>query len=392
MNKRIQIMLLCTLFAMLCLSSLAHAQKSWTWYIHSTNTVSGSPSYFDVTLGLKAASAGDAGKLGNFAVRGKMSPNLYDFDVGHDPVLQVNHLGSNYDVTLTNAVQNHDWQVNATVADGSGMQVTESGIQVVTLRFYQETQGELYISFSKLNETFEDDNTTAVNISYENNHVFLKTKIFLEGPYDENNDNMNTTLNSLGHLPLTSPYSEDPRTVSSIPGDIVDWILVELRETYNSSAICSKSTFLRNDGHVVDDDGITEQVLMQVSEGEYYIVIKHRNHLAVMSAESVFLSPNYSTLYDFSLNRNKYYPNYSYDYNIIVEIEDSVWGMWAGDINQDGQVTTMDYTDWYNSAKAGDSGYKITDINFDIQVTTMDYTDWYNNAKKGAASYVPPSN
>ena len=200
MINKMQFILKCLLFSMLCLSAAAHAQKSWIWYVHSTNTVSGSPGYFDLTLGLKSESTGDVGKLGNYEIRGKMSPNLYDFDVGHDPVLQVNHLGSSYTVTLTNAGQESDWQVNATVADGSGIQVTESGIQVVTLRFFQENQGEFYITMGTLNETFEDDNTTATNISYENNHVFLKTKIFLEGPYNTATHEMNTTLNILKNM------------------------------------------------------------------------------------------------------------------------------------------------------------------------------------------------
>ncbi|MCB9249082.1 MAG: hypothetical protein H6613_11355 [Ignavibacteriales bacterium] len=48
---------------------------------------------------------------------------------------------------------------------------------------------------------------------------------------------MLTDLNGL--IPLTSPYSEDSRTLEYMPNDIVDWILVELRSTLNSSAITS---------------------------------------------------------------------------------------------------------------------------------------------------------
>ena len=61
----------------------------------------------------------------------------------------------------------------------------------------------------------------------------------------------------------------------------------------------------------------------------------------------------------------------------------------GGDIDQDKQVTTTDYTQWYNSARLGDSGYRVTDIDMDGQVTTSDYTVWYNNARLGASSQVP---
>ncbi len=63
--------------------------------------------------------------------------------------------------------------------------------------------------------------------------------------------------------------------------------------------------------------------------------------------------------------------------------------MWAGDVNQDGNVTTTDYTSWYNSARLGDSGYRATDMDMDGVVRTSDYTMWYNNARLGAASTVP---
>ena len=58
-------------------------------------------------------------------------------------------------------------------------------------------------------------------------------------------------------------------------------------------------------------------------------------------------------------------------------------------VNRDGQVTTSDYTAWYNSARLGETGYLDTDMNMDGQVTTADYTLWYNNARIGAASQVP---
>ena len=112
--------------------------------------------------------------------------------------------------------------------------------------------------------------------------VGVAAKIFLQGPYDAANDNMNTTINA--DVPLTSPYSEDPRTASTKPATAVDWVLVQLRDSGSpSTVIGSRSAFLKNDGTLIEDDG-TGEIGIKAAPGDYYIVIQHRNHLGVMSA------------------------------------------------------------------------------------------------------------
>jgi subtilisin family serine protease len=213
--------------------------------------------------------------------------------------------------------------------------------------------------------------------------ILVQAKIFLEGSYDVSKDSMNATLNDDGYIPVISPYA-DSREVLCIPSNIVDWVYIQLRETSDGSAIASKSAFIHQDGRIVSDNGITGQIVFNVSESNYYVVVSHREHLAVMSANTISLSGSTSTLYDFTTGSSQYYGT-----DGAVELETDVWGMWAGDINQDKQITTMDYTSWYNSAREGELGYKDTDINMDCQVTTMDYTIWYNNARTGASSGVP---
>ena len=54
--------------------------------------------------------------------------------------------------------------------------------------------------------------------NYFDPFVLVKTKIFLEGPYNNLTGSMDTLLSSIPNtLPLTSPYPEDPRTVEAIP-------------------------------------------------------------------------------------------------------------------------------------------------------------------------------
>ena len=135
--------------------------------------------------------------------------------------------------------------------------------------------------------------------------ILLQTKIFLEGAYNLTSHQMDANLGN--NIPKTSPYSEDPRTVQSIPSNIVDWVLVQLRTTSNGAAITSHSAFLNKDGRIVDDDGTTGEIKLNAAEGDYYIVVKHRNHLAVMSANKISLNSTNSTLYDFTTGSDKYY-------------------------------------------------------------------------------------
>lgn len=116
--------------------------------------------------------------------------------------------------------------------------------------------------------------------------VLADITVMLQGAYDVVTNLMNTSINN--SIPLQSPYLEDQRTVTAIPADVVDWVLLELRTSENGPAVYSKSVFLRNDGKIVGDDG-TSNVNLNVSAGDYYILIKHRNHLPIMSSGLVSL-------------------------------------------------------------------------------------------------------
>lgn len=92
------------------------------------------------------------------------------------------------------------------------------------------------------------------------------------------------------YVPLTSPYSEDPRSILEIPDDIIDWVLIELRETENGPAIHSKSALLHKYGRIVADDGVAGTIRLSADPGNYYIVVIHRSHLKIMSSAAVPLS------------------------------------------------------------------------------------------------------
>lgn len=194
--------------------------------------------------------------------------------------------------------------------------------------------------------------------------ALLAAKIFLEGAYDSSTDEMTTTLNTSGYIPTTAPYSEDPRTVFSIPTNVTDWVLVQLRSTPTGSPLVSKSVFLRNDGRLVADDGTTEEISLSVPPGTYYIIIKHRNHLAVMSATGVILNGTSATLYDFTTGSGQFYGTGG-----AKELESGVWGMIVGDVNNTGHISASDRNTVQN---ATGSGYLVEDLNLDGEISILD--------------------
>jgi len=104
--------------------------------------------------------------------------------------------------------------------------------------------------------------------------------IFLEGPY-AGSSAMSNTIN--GSIPLASPYSEALRTASSIHANAVDWVLLELRTgTSATTSVGYRSAFVDINGNIIRDDGTIGTGFPAVPNS-YYLVVKHRNHLGIMS-------------------------------------------------------------------------------------------------------------
>jgi hypothetical protein len=354
------------------------AEKKWTWYIYSKSYSPGSPGTLDLTIGIKSNSPVYVDSLGNFDLEGDMNiVALYDFDEGLDPYLLTDHLTGDYIFSVDNPVGDREWNLECGFlgSEGEGDKVTEAGIPVATIRYYvrQEGSSDLTLGFPDYQETYYDDNSTKVDsVDYDNTEgasflVHLEAKVFLEGPYDDIGNEMITDLKTNGSIPTTSPYS-DSRTVNPIPADVVDWMFVELRSTKTGAAVASRSTFLHKDGRIVDDDGITEQVIMSAVASDYYIVIRHRNHLAVMSDETIALSIGSATLYDFTIDESTPYDKY--EGGDAALLETGIYGMYAGDGNYSGICTIEDGNLALSNRDA--VGYYASDYNMSSIVTISD--------------------
>ena len=214
--------------------------------------------------------------------------------------------------------------------------------------------------------------------------MLASMKIFLQGPY-AGSSNMNTTLNSKGLIPMSQPYNSSPwnytgtENVDSIPAQVVDWILVELRKT-DTTIIKTRAAFLKSDGTITDLDGTSFVEFTDILPDSYYITIKHRNHLSVMSAASIMLTDNI-LVYDFTTDSSQFYGG-SFAARELETGSTGVWGMIASDGNSDGFINVLDL----NLAWRPENGleeYLKGDYNLDGYVNAIDKNlFWrFNNGK-----------
>jgi len=220
-------------------------------------------------------------------------------------------------------------------------------------------------------------------------NTLLDLTVMLEGPF--NGTGMNTDINGL--LPLSQPYNTAPwnytgtESVASIPNNnVVDWILVELRETAGDSSTATSATmiarqavFVLNNGAITGMDGSNMPQFNVTISQNLFIVIWQRNHLGIMSASPVQLDGGNYT-YNFTTSSEQVYGGASGH----KDLGGGVWGMIAGDGNSDGEVDINDKNDPW-SIQAGASGYLNGDFDLNSEVNNIDKNDiWMPNIGRGS--------
>ena len=221
--------------------------------------------------------------------------------------------------------------------------------------------------------------------------IVIDLKAFLEGPF--NGTDMNPSTSS-GFLPLTQPYNVSPwnyngsENVVAIPNaNVVDWVLIELRDAASANTanpattIAQQAGFVLNDGSVVSTDGISNMQFNATVSQNLYVVVYHRNHLGIISANALTQSGGIYS-YDFTTDAYQALGNDMPQ----KEIATGVFGMYAGDINSNGSIGAADKNLW--SSDAGKTGYLNSDTNLDSEINNQDKNEKLipNNGK---SSNVP---
>lgn len=220
--------------------------------------------------------------------------------------------------------------------------------------------------------------------------TMVSIRIFLEGPYE--GPGMTTHLSAGGQIPLAQPYSGPPWfyfgdeqvTVQPMP-DVVDWVLVELRETSGTfspaafdSYISRRSGLLMPDGYIRETDGVSLLQFDTTTTHDMYAVVWHRNHLGIISAQPLVLQRG-SYSYDFTTD-----PDAAYRGLLAQKsLEPGIYGMAGGDGDANGQINNDDkITVWKN--QAGSYGYLAGDFNLNGHVSNPDKVDiWQVNGGRG---------
>ncbi|MVM29498.1 hypothetical protein GO755_05600 [Spirosoma sp. HMF4905] len=205
-----------------------------------------------------------------------------------------------------------NWLVSPTT--GIGPVTSGTGTTTGSLTF--ATAGTYSLTYTATNSTVPVacinpvSVTATATITVTDPLAVLNLRVLLGGAYSALTDLMRDDLRQNNLLPLAEPYSQtvlvgtgfthvggggNESTTSAVfsttgANAIVDWVFVELRNPASASTVvATHSALVQRDGDIVATDG-TSPLSFSVGAGSYYISVRHRNHLGVMTATSRALS------------------------------------------------------------------------------------------------------
>ncbi len=266
--------------------------------------------------------------------------------------------------------------------------------------------------------TYMDCTNTSFDWTFTYNLECQKINIkgLVEGAYEPEGDTLRTDYNNLhllpgqdkllsGNLsviiaapftPFGHPYQEAPwnytgnlgdtfgeqsspdapANVVEYPGHVFDWILVTIRENGIEVAdnIFQCAGWLHKDGEISFPETCPDDFNINTSS-EYYVVLEHRNHLAVMDTATVMDGGAYIDI-DFSLE-DSYAPIFRQGQ---IEIETGIFGMYGANTDQvlsRVSINSVDRTNW--KIDQNKIGYYKGDVNQNVSTNSEDETKWKQN-------------
>ncbi|MBK7761958.1 MAG: PKD domain-containing protein [Bacteroidetes bacterium] len=231
----------------------------------------------------------------------------------------------------------------------------------------------------------------------------MAAKAILNGPYNAATGLMYDSLRVLNLIPINEPYTSAPYFKQGIGGGggettspavlaisgndaIVDWVHVEIRLVTNSNIIvANKNALLQRDGDIVSaSDGISPIEFVGLPSGNYYVSIKHRNHMGVMTQSAITLG---LTTANVNFTSSALYSVSSIINNTPAKVVGGLQTLWSGEDNANKNVkyngSTNDKDPILITVGVGTPnntvyGYRIEDVNMDGKVR-------YNNSDNDRA-------
>ncbi|WP_420573987.1 hypothetical protein [Kordia sp.] len=298
---------------------------------------------------------------------------------------QIQHLDLSNNVNLTELEAFDNQLTSLNVQNGNNSNVTT---------FNTTSNPNLYCVlvdaavYSTANWTNKDAQTNFNETSCD--YIELSPKVFLQGaslnPNTGEETLMRDDLRVSGLISETSPYadgatiSELVRTTDNLENSMVDWVWVELRNTNNPrNIVAAQSAILQRDGDIVStsDDLMTPVTFNAIPADKYHVVIKHRNHLGIMTASRIALKQGATTI-DFTNANNQI--TFGSNAQTTSGMQANKIAMWAGNVNGDQMVqysgtnpdtpailstVLNDAGNFLNFPTYSVNGYKTDDLNMD---------------------------
>jgi hypothetical protein len=217
--------------------------------------------------------------------------------------------------------------------------------------------GQDYGYTASINTGFSGFAPGAGNGVLPTSFVKLNARVRLQGALIGSTDGMmRDELRAQELLPATDPYAgiaafthvggggtetvTDPTTVFADHGgnSIVDWVFVELRSSLDSTQVVeTRAGLLQKDGDIVDIDGLSSLCFNQSVPGNYYVAVRHRNHIGTMVASAVALTGT-GTIVDFTNTATDLWNSQANYDGIEQVIIGGQYALWAGNTDSDGQI------------------------------------------------------
>ncbi len=188
----------------------------------------------------------------------------------------------------------------------------------------------------------------------------VNVKLYVEGYYAEN-----------GFMKPVK-FNQDGVSASSA----VENITLELRNPTTYAIAGTTVAMLQTDGSV-------QFVMPNLNDGLYYLVLKTTNAIETWSVSPVSISNANPLFYDFTTAADKAYGNN------LKELEPGIFGMYSGDVNQDGNIDAVDYSLWEQDANVFAFGLFATDLSGDGLVDPADYSIWEANSNNFIFAVYP---
>ncbi len=176
----------------------------------------------------------------------------------------------------------------------------------------------------------------------------LRLKAMLQGAMLHNGETnlMRDDLRRKGLLPMKEPYSLMQQfkhagkgggetctaELFDITGEkaIVDWVFVELKpEDNQEKVVATTAALIQRSGTVVSTKGDSILFFENLPQGNYFVTLRHRNHLKAETKYPYLFSANHIPYVDFT---NKFLPTLGAEAFVK---NDNKNELWSGDLNQD---------------------------------------------------------